>query len=79
MNESYEIDAEDIDYESVDYLKAKVAELSQQLAETPAKLGKSLFWLANIKEDDGLVSFILASQIMIPRVHNINVLLMILS
>ena len=65
LNELYELDAETIDCESVEYLKAKVADLSQQLVETQAKLEKSLFQLANIKEDDGLVSFILASQTMI--------------
>jgi len=57
LNESYKIHTEDIDYELVGYLKAKVAELSQQLAETQGKLEKSLFRFANIKEDNGLVSF----------------------
>jgi len=41
----------------MDYLKAKVTDLSQQLAETQAKLKKSLFRLANINKDDELVSF----------------------
>ncbi|XP_065884580.1 uncharacterized protein [Dysidea avara] len=57
LSEFCEIDTEDIDYSSVDCLKAQVAELSEQLAKTQAKYEKSLFRLANIKEDDGLVSF----------------------
>ncbi|XP_065901415.1 uncharacterized protein [Dysidea avara] len=57
LSEFCEIDTEDTDYSSVDYLKAQVAELSEQLAKTQAKYEKSLFRLANIKEDDGLVSF----------------------
>jgi len=53
LNEFCEIDAEAV---KVD-LEAKVAELSNQLAEAQAKYEKSLFRLANIKEDNGLVSF----------------------
>ena len=49
LSEFCEIDAEDIDCSSVDYLKAQVAVLSEQLAKTQAKYEKSLFRLANIK------------------------------
>ena len=57
FSEFCEIDAEDMDCSSVDYLKAQVAELSDQLAKSQDKYEKSLFRLANIKEDDDLVSF----------------------
>ena len=51
-----EADVEAIDSSSVD-LNAKLAELSSQLAEMKTKYEKSLFRLANIKEDDALVEF----------------------
>ena len=57
LSEFCEIDEEDMDCSSVDYLKTQVAELSDQLTKAQAKYEKSLFRLANIKEDDGLVSF----------------------
>ena len=57
FSEFCEIDAEDMDCSPVDYLKAQVAELSDQLAKSQDKYEKSLFRLANIKEDDDLVSF----------------------
>ena len=60
-----ETDAEDIDCDSSEYLNAKVAELSDQLAETQAKYERSLFCHANINEDDGLFLFTLASQTII--------------
>ena len=47
LNEFCEMDAEDIDYNSTEYLEAKVTELSDQLAEVQAKYEKSLFRLAN--------------------------------
>ena len=57
LNKFCEMDAEDIDYNSTEYLQAKVTELLNQLAEVQAKYEKSLFRLANIKEDNDLVPF----------------------
>ena len=55
LNKFCEMDAEDIDYNSTEYLQ--VTELLNQLAEVQAKYEKSLFRLANIKEDNDLVPF----------------------
>ena len=48
LSEFCEIDAEDIDYSSIDYMKAQVEELSDQLAKPQAKYEKSFFRLANL-------------------------------